>query len=178
MTDDAWFGVTPEPVARFVTIKFGRSTLTNFSKIAQHLADGTPPEKVILIDVFAGAGGNTIAFAQSGRWKRVYAIERDPLVLACAKHNAEIYGVSNQISWYEGDCFEIIQKELAEMGEYAVIWRRVTLSNNMQAPDIVPTMFLTCPACNPITSLLSLNPSKNSRRTWRFIFHEHQTYGN
>ncbi|MCJ1395679.1 hypothetical protein MMC18_008565, partial [Xylographa bjoerkii] len=107
MTDDAWFGVTPEPVA---------------DKIAQHLADGTPNEKAILIDAFAGAGGNTIAFALSDRWKRVYAIEKDPQVLACAKHNAEVYGVQNRISWYEGDCFEIIKNELAEMEDYAVIF--------------------------------------------------------
>ncbi|MCJ1254271.1 hypothetical protein MMC24_002085 [Lignoscripta atroalba] len=107
MTDDAWFGVTPEPVA---------------CKIAEHLAEGFPAEKAILIDVFAGAGGNAIAFARSGRWKRVYAIEKDPKVLACAKHNAEVYGVHEKISWYEGDCFETIKKELAELGEFSVIF--------------------------------------------------------
>ena len=90
--------------------------------IAQHLSDGTPSDKAILIDVFAGAGGNTIAFAKSGRWKRVYAIEKDPLVLACAKHNAEVYQVQHLISWYEGDCFEIIKKDLVEMGKYAVVF--------------------------------------------------------
>ena len=72
--------------------------------------------------MFAGAGGNTIAFAKSGRWKRVYAIEKDPQTLACAKHNAEVYEVQNMISWYEGDCFEIIKKDLAEMGGYAVVF--------------------------------------------------------
>lgn len=52
----------------------------------------------------------------------MYAIEKDPGVLACAKHNAEVYGVRDQISWYEGDCFEIIRHELAEMGEYGVVF--------------------------------------------------------
>jgi len=52
----------------------------------------------------------------------VYAIEKDPQVLACAKHNAEAYGVQDQISWYEGDCFEIIRHELVEMGEYGVVF--------------------------------------------------------
>ncbi|MCJ1473356.1 hypothetical protein MMC13_002007 [Lambiella insularis] len=107
MTDDAWFGVTPEPVA---------------DKIADHLGNGTPPRKAILIDAFAGAGGNTIAFAKSGRWTRIYAIEKDPQALTCAKHNAEVYGVQDHISWYEGDCFEVIKNQLAEMGEYAVIF--------------------------------------------------------
>lgn len=75
-----------------------------------------------MIDAFAGAGGNTIAFALTGRWKRVYAIEKDPAVLACARHNAEVYDVQNLISWYEGDCFELLQKELVQLGEYAVIF--------------------------------------------------------
>ena len=75
-----------------------------------------------MIDAFAGAGGNTIAFAMSNRWKRVYAIEKDPEVLACAKHNAEIYGVQHLISWYEGDAFNIIKNELADLVEYGVIF--------------------------------------------------------
>ena len=96
--------------------------LKRSSKIAQHLADGIPAETAIIIDAFAGAGGNTIAFARSGRWKRVYAIEKDPKVLACAKHNAEVYGVQDKISWYEGDCFEILKKQLADLGEFSVIF--------------------------------------------------------
>ncbi|KAI9873709.1 MAG: hypothetical protein M1830_010699 [Pleopsidium flavum] len=107
MTDDAWFGVTPEPVA---------------NKIAQHMSESLPAEKGIMIDAFAGAGGNAIAFASSGRWKRVYAIEKDPKVLACAKHNAAVYGVQDKISWFEGDCFAIIQRELADVGEFSVMF--------------------------------------------------------
>lgn len=54
-------------------------------------------------------GGNTIQFALSGRWERVYGIERDAEVLACARHNAEIYGVADQIEWIEGDCFDLLK---------------------------------------------------------------------
>lgn len=86
------------------------------------MADSCPPGKGILIDAFAGAGGNAIAFARSGKWNRVYGIEKDPKVLACAKHNAAVYGVEDKISWFEGDCFEIIQKELADVGEFSVIF--------------------------------------------------------
>ena len=116
--------------------------LKGLSKIAEHLAEGFPAEKAILIDVFAGAGGNAIAFARSGRWKRVYAIEKDPKVLACAKHNAEVYGVHEKISWYEGDCFETIKKELAELGEFSVIfasppWGGTSLSPSVLCPRIL-----------------------------------------
>ncbi len=75
-----------------------------------------------MIDCFAGVGGNVIAFAQSERWKRVYAIEKDPRALACAKHNAEIYGVRDKISWFEGDCFEILRNELVELCSHSVIF--------------------------------------------------------
>lgn len=62
-----------------------------------------------MIDCFAGVGGNTIHFALSGRWERVYGIEKDAEVLACARHNAEIYGVADQIEWIEGDCFDLLK---------------------------------------------------------------------
>ena len=92
------------------------------SKIAEHVANSVPEDKVVLIDAFAGAGGNTIAFAKSGRWRRVYAIEKDESVMACAMHNAKLYGVHDKISWFTGDCFEIISEKLAELGEYCVIF--------------------------------------------------------
>ncbi|PYI19929.1 RNA methylase family protein [Aspergillus japonicus CBS 114.51] len=107
LTDDAWFGVTPEPVA---------------NKIAEHMASAAPADKMVLVDAFAGAGGNSIAFALSGRWKRVYAIEKNPAVLQCAKHNAKIYGVADQITWFEGDCFEIIKNQLMDLAPYSVLF--------------------------------------------------------
>ena len=96
--------------------------LIHQSKISQHVSEAAPASKSILIDAFAGAGGNAIAFAKSGRWKQVYAIEKDPKVLACAKHNAQIYGVESLISWFEGDCFEVIKKDLKEMAEGAIVF--------------------------------------------------------
>ncbi|KAH6898328.1 RNA cap guanine-N2 methyltransferase-domain-containing protein [Thelonectria olida] len=95
MTDDAWFGVTPEPVAYQVA----------------HDMYGADAHKHILIDAFGGVGGNSIAFALSGRWARVISIERDLSTLACAQHNAEIYGVPpGTITWVNGDSFEFMDK--------------------------------------------------------------------
>ncbi|TLD19556.1 trimethylguanosine synthase [Venturia nashicola] len=107
MTDDAWFGVTPEPVAM---------------KIAEHLAKILPPEKTILIDAFAGVGGNSIAFARSGRFKQIFAIEKDAEVIKCAKHNAGIYGVKNKIFFVKGDCFESLPQNYKKTGQNAVIF--------------------------------------------------------
>jgi trimethylguanosine synthase len=93
MTDDTWFGVTPEPVA---------------NKVAADLATQTDPSKTVVIDIFAGAGGNAIAFARSERWEKVIAIERDASVIACAQNNAGIYGVSDKITWINAECFSFL----------------------------------------------------------------------
>ncbi|EMD00005.1 hypothetical protein BAUCODRAFT_359529 [Baudoinia panamericana UAMH 10762] len=107
MTDSAWFGVTPEPVA---------------TRIAADIARLAPPSKTVLVDAFCGAGGNTIAFALSGRWKQIFAVEKDPKVLACAKHNAEVYGVAKKIFWIQGDVFAELPKRLKQAGKNAVIF--------------------------------------------------------
>ncbi|TVY54548.1 Trimethylguanosine synthase [Lachnellula cervina] len=95
MTDDAWFGVTPEPVAR---------------QIASDLVASTPSSKTVVIDIFAGAGGNAIAFALSNRWSTIIAIEKDASVIACAQNNARIYGVADQITWINDDSFSYLKK--------------------------------------------------------------------
>ena|ERR1700761_18132 len=91
-------------------------------KIAEHLAKAAPPERTVLIDAFGGAGGNSIAFALSGRWEQIFVVEKDAQVLKCAKHNAEVYGVKNKIFWVLGDSFEVIPKRFKSMGKKAVIF--------------------------------------------------------
>lgn len=90
--------------------------------IAAHLAEVTPDDRPVIVDAFAGVGGNAIAFALSGHWKRVYAIEKDPATIACARHNAEIYGVHDMITFFEGDCFEVLTTKLQPLGEYSVLF--------------------------------------------------------
>ncbi|VUC36103.1 unnamed protein product [Clonostachys rosea] len=93
MTDDAWFGVTPEPVA---------------NQVAKDMYD-SDAKKTVLIDMFAGAGGNTIAFALSGRWSQIIAVEKDASTLACAQNNADVYGVERScITWVHGDSLEFL----------------------------------------------------------------------
>ena len=90
---------------------FLRTRLTTSSQIAADVAEAAGPNRSIIVDAFCGVGGNTIAFALSGKWKRVYAIEKDPATLECAKINAEIYGVSGKITWFLGDCFELLSPD-------------------------------------------------------------------
>ncbi|KAF2665125.1 putative RNA methylase family protein [Microthyrium microscopicum] len=106
-TKSAWFGVTPEPVAR---------------KIAAHIALAAPKHKTAIIDAFGGAGGSAIALARSGRWDQVFAIEKDPEVIKCGKRNAEIYGVSKKIWWIQGDCFDVLKARFKGVGKNYVIF--------------------------------------------------------
>jgi trimethylguanosine synthase len=124
MTNDDWFGVTPEPVAKYASSSSPHveNLLTPYSKIAEHLAQIAPPEKTILIDAFGGAGGNTIAFALSKRWKQIFYMEKNPLTLKCARHNAEVYGVKNKIMFLQGDCFDLISKRFQGRAASVVIF--------------------------------------------------------
>ena len=85
------------------------------SKVSDDLASFTSPTKTVLIDLFAGAGGNSIAFALSGRWSTIIAIEKDESVIACAYHNAQIYGVAEKITWVMDDCFAYLSAQAASI---------------------------------------------------------------
>lgn len=64
----------------------------------------------VVIDLFAGAGGNTIQFALSGAWDHVIAVERDAATLACAQHNAEVYEVAEYVTFVHADCFDFLNR--------------------------------------------------------------------
>jgi len=104
---DCQVRLPPATVAYIVAI------LTLTSKIAAHLAESAPKEKTVVIDAFAGVGGNAIALARSGRWEQVFAIEKDPKTMKCAKHNAKVYDVEKKIVWITGDCFDVINRRFS-----------------------------------------------------------------
>jgi len=113
---------TSHPFASFSIFASALLYYANFSysKIAEHISKAAPSSKTVLIDTFGGVGGNAIAFAASGRWDRIFAIEQDPQKIKCAKHNAEIYGVAGKIWWIQGDCFEMLKKRFSKMGEAVI----------------------------------------------------------
>ena len=82
------------------------------SAIASDMATYAPSQKSILIDAFSGVGGNTIAFAKSGRWEKIFAIEKDEDVMKCARHNAHVYGVADVIQFFQGDALEVLEQRL------------------------------------------------------------------
>lgn len=78
-----------------------------YSVIAESVAKAQAAhiKGVHVIDAFTGIGGCAIAYARAG--KHVTAIELDPNRLKMAEHNARIYGVSDLITFIQGDFFEV-----------------------------------------------------------------------
>ncbi|KAM6444795.1 trimethylguanosine synthase isoform 2-T2 [Rhynochetos jubatus] len=89
---EGWFSVTPEKIAEHIAIRVSESFNCD-----------------IIVDAFCGVGGNAIQFALTS--KRVIAIDIDPEKLSLARHNAEVYGVADQIEFVCGD-FMVLAADL------------------------------------------------------------------
>ncbi|CAA0822027.1 S-adenosyl-L-methionine-dependent methyltransferases superfamily protein [Striga hermonthica] len=85
LDEEGWFSVTPEEIAA--------------GQARRCVGAG------VVIDAFAGVGGNAIQFAKVCR--RVVAVEIDPNKVALAIHNAKIYGVRDNIDFIVGDFFQL-----------------------------------------------------------------------
>ncbi|XP_037903290.1 trimethylguanosine synthase isoform X2 [Hermetia illucens] len=84
MDAEAWFSATPECIAK-------------------HTANRLRCD--IIVDAFCGTGGNSIQFAKT--CNKVIAIDINPSKVEMAKHNADIYGVSDKIEFITGDYFQL-----------------------------------------------------------------------
>ncbi|BGP35784.1 putative diacylglycerol O-acyltransferase tgs1 [Rhodotorula toruloides] len=83
MDREGWYSVTPENIA---------------AQIAERCRCG------VVVDAFCGVGGNAIQFAFT--CERVIALDVSPVRLACAAHNARIYGVGDRITFILADWVE------------------------------------------------------------------------
>ena len=91
---EAWYSVTPECVAE---------------RIADRTRAAVGGDRMgVVIDAFAGAGGNAIAFARRG-WG-VLAVDLCAHRLHLARHNAHIYRVAARIDWLAADCFDVLPR--------------------------------------------------------------------
>lgn len=66
-----------------------------------------------VLDACCGAGGNAIAFARAGL--RVVANEIDPERLRLARHNAQVYGVADRITFQQGDATQAVARIHADL---------------------------------------------------------------
>jgi len=82
---ESWYSVTPQGIAEHIA--------------ARCCCD-------VVVDPFAGCGGNVIQLAKTCR--AVIAIDIDPEKIRMAKHNAAIYGVADKIEFIVGDSMAIL----------------------------------------------------------------------
>lgn len=72
--------------------------------IAEHIAARLACD--VVVDPFAGCGGNVIQLART--CQHVIAIDIDPAKIRMAQHNARVYGVAHKIEWIVGDALALL----------------------------------------------------------------------
>lgn len=130
LDEEMRLGLTPEQLA----LALGQKAKSTIEARARQL--GTAP--LVVVDACCGAGGNAIGFARAGL--RVIAIEPDPVRLAAARHNARLYGVSEQIELIEGDARDHLAARRAGLWFLDVPWS--TRSSDGHLPLLVELLAL------------------------------------
>nr|POF27275.1 pentatricopeptide repeat-containing protein [Quercus suber] len=135
MDEEGWYSVTPEQIA---------------IRHALRCVTATAKPNPVVIDCFAGVGGNAIQFART--CCSVVAIDIDPKKLEFAINNAKIYGVQHCIDFIVGDFFQLAPSLKADTTAYNVVISLFCekggmamaeeLMNEMGLSDIYPDMIL------------------------------------
>lgn len=86
LDEESWYSVTPE-------------------KIAKHIARRFKGKKLVM-ELFGGAGGNSIQFALQGAY--VIAVEISASKIAIARNNAAVYGVADRIEFIQADVYQFL----------------------------------------------------------------------
>jgi hypothetical protein len=104
LDEESWYSVTPEAIAKHQAERF--------------LKIGGPD--CIVVDPFAGAGGNAIQLARLVG--KVIAIEIDQGRLDLLKNNAAVYGVENKIECIQGDFWQFKDQIKADFAFFSPPW--------------------------------------------------------
>lgn len=86
LDEESWYSVTPEKIAAHIATRFrGKS---------------------VVMELFGGAGGNSIQFALAGAY--VIAVEISEEKIAMAANNASVYGVKDYIEFIQADVYTFL----------------------------------------------------------------------
>ena len=107
---EGWFSVTPEAIA-------AQQAARCMAVLDCGPGTSRPP---IVLDAFAGVGGNTIQFALAGAL--VLALERDPARVAATAHNAAVYGVRPHVELVCGDYLALATRLKADVAFLSPPW--------------------------------------------------------
>ncbi|HWF60521.1 MAG TPA: peptide chain release factor N(5)-glutamine methyltransferase [Nitrospira sp.] len=78
--------------------------------VQEVLREGGFSEGAVLVDVGTGSGCVAVTLATILNGMRIFALDRSGDALAVAKENAERHGVSEKITWKEGDLLEPLRE--------------------------------------------------------------------
>ena len=96
----------------------------------------------VVIDAFAGIGGNTIQLARTCR--RVISIELNPQRLRMLQHNSKIYKVDHKIDCICGDSTKLLSSMKADVVLLAPPWGGVDYAKkeefNIASPVVIPSV--------------------------------------
>ncbi|KAL7527319.1 hypothetical protein ACHAWF_002133 [Thalassiosira exigua] len=114
---EMWYSVTPESIANHVAERM-------VGMLGQESAEGEDKSSagtrtIVILDVFCGCGGNSIAFARLNKRNerdrsqtprvKVVAVDNNLSRLRMAAHNATIYGISTEdIIFIHADALEVL----------------------------------------------------------------------
>ncbi|CCD27325.1 RNA methyltransferase NDAI_0K01340 [Naumovozyma dairenensis CBS 421] len=104
MTEELWFSVTPELIAKFIS-NYIKACLSSFSPNEM----GNKYNGLTILDVFCGGGGNTIQFAMD--FPRVYGIDSSIEHIYCTIKNSQAYNVDDRIYLKCGKLEKIIKRD-------------------------------------------------------------------
>uniref|UniRef100_A0A915DHJ0 Trimethylguanosine synthase n=1 Tax=Ditylenchus dipsaci TaxID=166011 RepID=A0A915DHJ0_9BILA len=114
MDREGWFSVTPERIAEHIADRMARENGSIILDAFTGISTSFSTPFILHYLYYFGCWCNAIQFALRGA--HVYAIDIDPVRLRCAARNAEIYGVSKQITFICGDFFNIAKSFFGSRG--------------------------------------------------------------
>lgn len=96
-----WYSATPELIA-----------MHHAHRLRPHTTTTNPMHSVdVVIDAFAGVGGNAIQLALRDSRTRVIAVDCDAARLDLARHNAAVYGVADRIEFLCADFVRLLDDD-------------------------------------------------------------------
>lgn len=104
LDEESWYSVTPEAIAKHQAERFLKVGGSN----------------CIVVDPFAGAGGNTIQLARLVG--KVIAVEVDQGRLDLLKNNAVVYGIEDKIECIQGDFWQLKDQIKADFAFFSPPW--------------------------------------------------------
>lgn len=103
--DEGWYSVTPEPIAKHIA-----------SRINEVYGEGHG----IVMDGFAGVGGNVIQFARKCQF--CIGVDLDPVKVEYTKHNCSVYAIEDKVEVFQSDFLELDPVELKKKYQIDVIF--------------------------------------------------------